>query len=140
MAGKHAVKLTANFEKNLEEIENFLAEAEALQAFDALLLELTDTIVANLERFPDMGRLFLGRPARSVEVSNGLGRLRDKLKAFGKDAELREYVMSHYVLLYARFNSSVYLLSIRHHRQLSFDFSALWPTEQASRIVEIDTR
>jgi hypothetical protein len=25
-------------------------------------------------------------------------------------------------------NTTVYLLSIRHHRQLSFDFAGLWPS------------
>lgn len=35
-------------------------------------------------------------------------------------------VMTHYLLLYARIKDTVYLLSIRHQRQLSFDFEALW--------------
>jgi hypothetical protein len=34
--------------------------------------------------------------------------------------------MTHYLLLYARINGMVYLLSIRHQRQLSFDFETLW--------------
>ena len=75
-----------------------------------------------------MGRLFLERPARSIEVANGIARLTKQLGALAKDGELREYVMTQYVLLYARIKGSVYLLSIRHHRQLSFDFQALWPT------------
>lgn len=66
MAAQYTVQLTASFERKLEEIEAFLAEAEAPQAFDALLL-------------------------------------------------------------YARIKGTVYLLSIRHHRQVSFDFQALWP-------------
>ncbi|MDO9014236.1 MAG: type II toxin-antitoxin system RelE/ParE family toxin, partial [Polynucleobacter sp.] len=49
-----------------------------------------------------------------------------KLKAIAKEGEIREYVMSHYLLLYARLDSTIYLISIRHHRQLSFDFQALW--------------
>ena len=127
MATKHAVKLTANFERNLEEAEAFLLAADAPQAFDALLDELTDTVIPNLERFPGMGRLFLERPIHSVEASNGVDALNAKLRAFAQDGEIREYVMSHYLLLYARFDATIYLLSIRHHRQLSFDFQALWP-------------
>lgn len=127
MAARHTVKLTGNFERNLLEAERFLLEAEAPQAFDALLDELTDTVIPNLERFPGMGRLFFERPTRSVEASSGIDQLHAKLKAIGKDGELREYVMSHYLLLYARFDASIYLLSIRHQRQLSFDFQALWP-------------
>jgi len=126
VAGRHIIKLTANFERNLEEMETFLLEAQAPQAFDALLDELTDTVIPNLERFPGMGRLFFERPTRSVEASNAIDGLRRKLKGLAKDGEIREYVMSHYLLLYARFDSTIYLLSIRHHRQLSFDFQSQW--------------
>lgn len=128
VTARHQVKLTANFERNLEAVEAFLLEAGAPRVFDALLDELTDTVIPNLERFPGMGRLFLERPARSVEVANGIERLSKQLAAIAKDSELREYVMTHYLLLYARVKGTVYLLSIRHQRQLSFDFQALWPT------------
>jgi hypothetical protein len=131
MAGKHLVKLTANFERNLEAGEAFLLKADAPQAFDALLEELTDTVIPNLERFPGMGRLFLERPTRSVEASNGIDSLKHKLQALSKEGEtreeIREYVMSHDLVLYARFDTTIYLLSIKHHRQLSFDFLSLWP-------------
>ena len=129
MATRHIVKLTANFEHNLEEAEAFLNAADAPQAFDALINELLDTVVPNLERFPGMGRLFFERPTRSVEASNAIRALKRKLKtltSLAKDGEIREYVMSHYLLLYARFDNTIYLLSIRHHRQLSFDFQSLW--------------
>ena len=125
MAAQHTVQLTASFERKLEEIEAFLVEAEAPQAFDTLLLELTDTVIPNLQSFPGMGRLLLERPAQSVEVANGMARLTQQLRSLGKDGEVREYVMSHYLLLYARIKGTVYLLSIRHHRQLSFDFEML---------------
>jgi plasmid stabilization system protein ParE len=124
---RQAIKLTAHFERNLEEIESFLAEADEPQAFDALLTELTDTVLPNLEHFPAMGRNFLERPVHSVEVANGAEALAAQLKGLDPDGELREYVMSRYLLLYARIKGTVVLLSIRHHRQLSFDFEALWP-------------
>lgn len=127
MTSRPTVKLTANFERNLEALEHFLTEAQASHAFDALLDELADTVIPNLENFPDLGRLFLERPARSVEVANGMARLSEQLAALAEGAELREYVMTHHLLLYARLPDTVYLLSIRHQRQLSFDFQALWP-------------
>ena len=126
MKSKHTVKLTANFERNLEALEVFLAEAESARGFDALLSELTETVIPNLENFPGMGRLFLERPVRSVEVANGIARLTRQLRALGNDGELREYVMTHYLLLYARLKGNLFLLSIRHHRQLSFDIEAFW--------------
>lgn len=124
---KFTVKLTANFERNLDEIDAFLTEAEAPRAFDALLDELTETVIPNLERFPYMGRSLLGRPIRSVEASNGIDMLRSKLLKIGEDAEIREYVLEHYLVLYACVGSVIHLLAIRHHKQLSFDFQHLWP-------------
>lgn len=128
MTARHTVKLTANFEHNLEEVEAFLLQAEAPQAFDALLDELTETVIPNLERFPGMGRSFLERPTRSVETGNGMARLTKQLNAIAAGSELREYVMTHYLLLYAQIRGTVYLLSIRHQRQLSFDLASHWPT------------
>ena len=74
-----------------------------------------------------MGHLFFERRARSVEVSNSIARLTNQLDAIAQGSELREYVMTYYLLLYARIKGTVYLLSIRHHRQLSFDLASHWP-------------
>jgi len=126
LTSKPSIKLTANFERNLEDIEAFLIEADASQTFDALLDVLSDTVIPNLENFPEMARLLFDRVTRSVEVSNGIDELKRKLNAIGRDGELREYILVDYLLLYARFGEVVYLLSIRHHRQLSFDFQGLW--------------
>ncbi len=121
------VKLSANFERNLAEIERFLTEAQAAQAFDGLLDELLDTVIPNLERFPGMGRPFFNRAVGSVEAANALDVLRTKLKAVLAEPDgLREYVMDHYSVLYAQTNEHVHLLSIKHHRQISFDFEAHW--------------
>lgn len=116
------VKLTANFENNLEAIEAFLDGADALQVYDRLLDELTDTLIPNFENFPAIGRPFLARSVRSVEVANALLRLQAKLN----DGELREYLFADYLVLYAQFGDVIHLLSIKHHRQLSFDFQSLW--------------
>ena len=134
MAKRITVTLTANFERNLEEIERFLVEADAPYAYDALLDELLITVIPNLERFPDMGRSFLARPPHSVETTNSLNALRAKLAVLTSDPEaLREYVLSDYLLLYARVESTIYLLAIRHHRQLSFDFVSHWDSSASPR-------
>ena len=54
MTNRVTVKLTANFERNLADIEQFLTEAEAPQAFDGLIDELLGTVLPNLERFPEL--------------------------------------------------------------------------------------
>lgn len=127
MVKRPVVKFTANFERNLEGIELFLAEVEAPLAFDGLLDELLVTVIPNLERFPGMGRPFMARQPRSVETSNALAMLRAKLAELTPDMDaLREYVLKHYLLLYAPIGGAIYLLAIRHHRQLSFDFEGHW--------------
>ena len=123
---QHVVKVTRNFERNLEDIERFLEENDATSAFDLLLDELTDTVIPNLESFPKMGRPFLDRPALSIEAMSRVEKLRTQLDGLGSSSDIREYVLSHYLVLYAVIETTVYLLSIRHHRQLSFDFEDHW--------------
>lgn len=122
MTRKITVKLTANFERNLEAIEAFLVEADAPCAYGRLLDELADALIPNLEHFPAMGRPFLERPVCSVEVANALAQLQSKLHG----GELREYLFADYLVLYAQFGEVIHLLSVKHHRQLSFDFDSLW--------------
>ncbi len=83
-------------------------------------------VIPNLESFPKMGRPFLDRAALSVEATNRVEKLRTQLDGLGNSSDIREYVLSHYPVLYAVTETKVYLLSIRHHRQLSFDFKDLW--------------
>ncbi len=125
MADKlYRVELTASFLERLDAIEAFLVEADAGFAFDALVAELRATVIPNLRRFPRIGRRYLANPPQSAEALAQLA----ALPAGAPDA-LREYLHGDYLMLYAAVETqaSVYLLSIRHHRQLSFDFARLWP-------------
>lgn len=121
------VKLTLNFKRNLDEVDIYLRESDASHAFDALLEELTDFIVPNLERFPRMGRSFLTHTSRSVETTQAASRLSVEMARAAAGGEVREYLMKHYLLLYAFIEGTVYLLSLRHHQQLSFDLARHWP-------------
>ena len=123
MTRKITVKLTANFEKNLGSIAEYLTKVDALQSYDSLLNDLSNALIPNLENFPAMGRSFLKRPTCSVEVANALLHLQSKLL----ESELREYLLSEYLVLYAQIDDIIYLLSIMHHRQLSFNFHSFWP-------------
>ena len=125
MADKlHRVKLTASFLERLDAIEAFLLEADAGFAFDKLLAELRATVIPNLRRFPRIGRCYLANPPQSTEALAQLAAL-----PTGAPDALREYLHGDYLILYAAMpaDATVYLLSIRHHRQLSFDFARLWP-------------
>ena len=103
-----------------------MEEAGAYQTYDRLLDELSDTLIPNLENFPAMGRLFLEHPVCSVEMANAVERLYTKLG----DAEIREDLVADYLVLYAQIDTVIHLLSIKHQRQLSFNFQALWASNQ----------
>ena len=120
----YGVELTASFLERLDAIEAFLTEADAAFAFDKLLAELRATVIPNLARFPRIGRRYLDNPPQSAEALAQLATL-----PAGAASALREYLDGDYLMLYATMDGSatVYLLSIRHHRQLSFDFARLWP-------------
>jgi len=120
----YRVELTASFLERLDGIEAFLSEANAAFAFDDLLVELRSTVIPNLARFPRIGRRYLDNPPQSAEALAQLATLPE-----GSANVLREYLHRDYLMLYAavEVNATVYLLSIRHHRQLSFDFARHWP-------------
>ncbi len=115
------VDLTASFIERLESIETFLAEADAPQAYDKLLDEQRRTVIPNLRRFPRIGRRYLDQPPQSAEAMTQLAALPS-----GAADALREYLHDDYLILYTLTGSTVFLLSIRHHRQLSFAFAKLW--------------
>ena len=121
----YRVELTASFLERLDAIEAFLVEADAGFAFDDLLAEMRATVIPNLRRFPRIGRRYLANPPLSAEALAQLAAL-----PTGAPDALREYLHGDYLLLYAAMDAqkTVYLLSIRHHRQLSFDFARLWPS------------
>lgn len=120
----HRVELTDSFLARLEAIEAFLIEADAGAAFDDLLDQLRGTVIPNLARFPRIGRRYLDHLPQSAEA---LGLLAAMPTAAADS--LREYLHGDYLMLYTVVDelATVYLLTIRHHRQLSFDFAGLWP-------------
>ena len=120
----YRVELTASFLERLASIQTFLEEADAAFAYDDLLAGLRGTVVTNLTRFPLIGKRYLDQPPQSAEALTQLAQLPP-----GAADALRVYLHSDYLILYAVdvVKLTAYLLSIRHHRQLSFDFARLWP-------------
>jgi plasmid stabilization system protein ParE len=121
----YRVELAASFLERLESIEAFLVEADAGFAFDDLLAEIRATVIPNLRRFPRIGRCYLANPPQSAEALALLAAM-----PAGVPDALREYLHGDYLMLYAVMEAqeTVVLLTIRHHRQLSFDFARLWPS------------
>lgn len=124
------VELTASFPHRLAAIEAFLVQTEAGFAHDQLLAELRSTVIPNLRRFPLIGRRYLEQAPQSAESLAQLAAL-----PAGAAERLREYLHGDYLILYtvAAPPAVVHLLSIRHHRELSFPFSQLWPGASGSR-------
>jgi len=118
-----AVIPTVNFWHNLDDIQAFLAERDEAVYFQRLLDKLFDEVIPTLEEFPAMGRDFLlGQPS-SIE---GL-QLYKRVKSKAGNASIREHIFDQYLILYAIVEDQLYLLSIKHHAQLSFDLTGHWP-------------
>lgn len=117
-------RITANFERNLEEIRDFLSQAGAEEEFAALVERLESEVIPTLERFPRIGVDFL---ARAPVSEKGLLSFEALAKAAGSGSEIRQWIEGDYLILYLVEGSSIVLLSIKHHRQLSLDLPGHWP-------------
>ncbi len=117
------VQISRNFACNLDEIAGFLRKADAEEAFEALLDDLFEQVIPTLERQPDIGHQFLRRQATTEESVALTVQLQQRL---GAEGCLRELIRGNYILLYARQPNALFLLAIKHHRQLSFDFFGRW--------------
>lgn len=119
----HQVKATKSFTHRLRAIEVFLTSIESKGVYEELLNDLANQVVPYLSRFPLIGRPFLNQQPQSVESLTSLAAIpTTNLKT------LREYIHKNYIVLYSvdEQSSMVYLLTIRHHRELSFDFETIW--------------
>lgn len=123
MSRRRTIRISRNFDNNLTDIRRFLEEQQAPQAFHALIEKLFATLISNLERFPDMGVDLLAKAPLSTEGRMRMESLKQRL---GKNTRLREYISGDYLVLYAVRGDNLYLLSIKHHRQLSFDLKGHW--------------
>ena len=113
---------TANFSSNLSDIQTFLGE-DARRTFDRFFEHLVDHLVPMLCRFPRSGRSFLERSIRSNEALAMVQKLQEKLR---NGDDLREFIADEYLILYVVRARQIVFLSIRHHRQLSFDLKRFW--------------
>lgn len=122
-----SVRLAANFERNLDELEVFESERGSPAAFGALLDELFDTVVPALERFPRVGRDLLARTPGSAQ---GVVLHERVTQLVPEGGSLRQYATSRHVILYLEREVEVVLLAIRHHRQLGVDLQSFWDMEE----------
>jgi len=115
------VEAAPNFLSNLEAAQRFLVAQDADTAserFRKLKAELREMITI-LGWSPAAGR-----PARFLTARSAQARLRaesvQQLAAQAGLPNLREYVVSRYIVLYAHSEAEVVLLALKHQRQLTY--------------------
>jgi hypothetical protein len=116
---------TDNFLANLDEIEDYWDTCLFPTGHHRLLHELTHTVLEHLQYHPRLGRNFLQKKTESLTARHQVQQLEQMLAKLDKGTpiEIREYVMTDYLLLYALAGEVIYLLAIKHQKQLAFAFS-----------------
>ena len=118
MSTQIKIRVTANFERNLDDIECFFKKIEQPRQFKVLLDQLFDTIIPNLQHFPLLGKDFLVEPQGSVESTMLLQKIKSRIP---RNTSIRQYLSKDYLVLYLLDIQEIVLLSIKHHRQLNFN-------------------
>lgn len=120
---RRPVRTTENFERTLDEVQRFLeTELDAATAF-ADLLDRLDSWLDLVSEHPKMGGDLLRRAPRSVEARALARRLASEL---GEGESVREWVLDDHLVLYLQSPDAVWLLAIRHQRQLGYDLPRTW--------------
>jgi ParE toxin of type II toxin-antitoxin system, parDE len=117
------VHMTSHCLRQLEGLQGQLTWPSPDSEYSHLLERLGTSVIPNLARFPEIGQPYLAQPPQSIEALELLSKL-----PLGAADRLRLYKHDVYQVIYSVRSEVVYLLSIRHHRQLSFDFAGLLPT------------
>ncbi len=103
---------TTNFARNLEALRDF--HTEHPDAFVKAVVRLQDEVLPLLRQQPHVGRLHdRGQLPRPI-----IDRVRNRLGG----GVLREVLLDEYVVLYLVGEKLLALVSIRHQRELDFDF------------------
>ncbi|WP_394753708.1 hypothetical protein [Crenothrix sp.] len=79
--------MTANFARNLDNIESYFAQLDQPKQFGSLLDQLFDTIIPNLQQFPLMGKDFLAELPGSVEGITTLQKIKARMS---ENASIRQ--------------------------------------------------
>ena len=113
------IRITRNFEDNLDRIREFLLQVSPEQAAQRLTILEREVVAACslLAAHPAIGRSLHGATNRKLDLA--LRQLQARTKALGA-GELREWIVGEYTLLYAGSAEAVHLLALKHQRQLAY--------------------
>jgi hypothetical protein len=123
-----AVLATQNITADLQEIAAFWHDRDYPAGSDAMLAELNLPAIPNLICHPRMGRNFFARQPQSIDDQIRVQKLAALLKTMA--AELREYVITDYLLLYLLSGTTIHLLAIKPTSSWSLIFSNLGNLDQ----------
>ncbi len=116
------IKVTNNFEHNLESIRCYFHQHHQTEKFENLLDTLFGKIIPNLQSHPMIGFDFLAQTVNTVEELRQINIIKAKL---AKNTSIRQYNDKDHIVLYALTTTAksneVSLLSIKHQQQMVFD-------------------
>ena len=118
MSNAANVRITKNFEHNLESIRCYLHQQHQSEKYNELLDTLFDTIIPNLQSHPMIGFDFIKQTANSIEELRQVEKIKLSLP---KDTSVRQYNDKNYLLLYSLQATEIALLSIKHKQHLNYD-------------------
>ncbi len=113
---------TENFSSNLADTQEFLG-ADGAAYFAKFFERFVAEVVPNACRFPLSGRSFLERSIQTTQSESLAQKLKQKLQ---EGDDIRELIVDDYLVLYLVRGNDIVFLSIKHHRQLSYDLKTFW--------------
>jgi plasmid stabilization system protein ParE len=115
------VRATDNFLANLDDLGEFLLQVapDAAPQLHQRLREEIDDMLTLLEAHPGMGRPARFLRAHSIQSRERTARAIRLAQSLGL-SDLREYVLKDHVVLYACSDTEIFLLAVRHQRQLQY--------------------
>lgn len=112
------------------DIERYWNRVDQAQSFLRLVEAIDRTVIRLLRRFPAIGRRFFNSMPDTVDALLALEELVEVTQSGGaRQGELHEYLFDDYVLLYLLSGDTVTFLSLRHTKEVSFEFRDLWGGE-----------
>ena len=85
--------------------------------------QLVADVVPHACSFPLSGRSFLERSIQTTQSQTLASKLKQKLDEV---EDIRELIVDDYLVLYLVRGADIVFLSIKHHRQLSYDVKTFW--------------
>jgi len=117
------IKVTGNFEHNLESIRCYFHQQHQTEKYQELLDNLFDKIIPNLQSHPMIGFDLLAQTINTVEEQRQVDIIKTKL---AKNTQIRQYNDKDYIVLYTLTkNKEITLLAIKDRQQMVFDLRGI---------------